>query len=59
MVEVVAQNRKCPKKCPTVWVELGRGDVDLGKKGSLKIGKGKAKENFFENGGINEVERAL
>jgi len=38
---------------------LGRGDVDLDEKGSLKTKEGKTKEKSFENGRINEAERAI
>lgn len=50
MAKVVAQNGNGP---------LGGGNIDLGKKGSLEIGKGQAKGESFKDSSIDKAKGSL
>ena len=53
---MVAHNLERPHERPAVGMELGGGDVELGKKLPLKPCKGKPEFHLLEQGCVNEAE---
>ena len=53
---MVAHDLERPHERPAVGMELGGGDVELGKKLPLKASEGKPEFHLLEQGCVNEAE---
>ena len=54
--QMVAHDLERPHERPAVGMELGGGNVELGKKLPLKASEGKPKFHLLEQGCVNEAE---